>query len=447
MGPLTETPSTRPLTRMRCSRPALVLGALAVVLAACTTSTPPSSSTGGGAPPPVAHDPYPAATEGPGPNGSFYDIPAPPEGAQPGQLLYYEPTPGDTSALPGTTDWTVAYVSTDAQGHLDVVTGTIAVPTAAWTGPGPRPIVDYAVGTQGLGQSCAPSKLFASNGEYESINLSATVAKGYAVAVTDYQWSGTTDTPPPTYVAGLSEGHAVLDIARVGPQIPGSGLSFSAPVVVWGYSQGGGAATWAGQLWPSYEPDVHLVGVAAGGVPGNLITVGESLDGGLFAGLAGDAIIGMAAAYPDLPFTSLLNSAGTKLVSELETGCVGANIIDGVGARIRDLTTGGLTLEQVLAMGNWRQDLLANSPGQPGAVIRVPTYMYRGDVDEIIPTTVEDQVYATLCQDGTVIQAATYPGEHALTLLEAQGNALTFIAQRLAGDPPVDSCTSDPTSL
>lgn len=430
---------------LRRVRATVAVLAAAVVLAACATTGSGGSGTGSGAAP--QPDPYPAAVEGPGPNGSFYDVPAVPSGAVPGQLLYYEPAPGDTSSLPGTTDWMVAYVSSTSQGNLDVVTGTVAVPTAPWIGSGPRPVVDYAVGTQGLGQSCAPSKLFATGGEYESININSTLAKGYAVVATDYQWSGTTDTPPPTYVAGISEGHAVLDMARVGPQIPGSTLEFSAPVVVWGYSQGGGAATWAGQLWPSYEPQVHVVGVAAGGVPGNLVTVGESLNGSAFAGLAGAAIIGMVSAYPDLPFASLLNSTGQKVVGELDTGCVGTDIVDGAGVNISSLTVGGQTIQQLLALGHWRQDLLANSPGQPGATISVPTYMYRGDVDEIIPTGVEDQVYATLCADGAVIQSATYFGEHALTLFEAQSNVLQFIAQRFSGSTPVDSCAGDPTTL
>ena len=429
------------------ARAAAAVLSLGLVLAACTTTGSGGGTGSGGSSPAPQPDPYPAAVQGPGPNGSFYDVPSAPAGSVHGQLLYYEPAPSDATALPNTTDWTVAYVSTDAQGKPDVVTGTVIVPTAPWPGPGPRPVVDYAVGTQGIGPSCAPSKLFGTNSEYESVNIDATVAKGYAVVATDYQWSGTTDTPPATYVAGLSEGHAVLDMARVGAQIPGSGLSFSAPTVVWGYSQGGGAATWAGQLWPSYQPKVDLVGVAAGGVPGNLIQVGESLDGGAFAGLAGIAIIGMANAYPDLPFTSLLNTTGKQLVAKLDTACVAGDIIDGAGMRISQVTSGSLTLQQVLKLGNWQADLLQNSPGQPGATIDVPTFMYRGDVDEIIPTSVEDQVYATLCSDGTVIQSATFPGEHALTLFEAQGAALTFIAQRLAGDQPTNSCTTNGTSL
>jgi len=112
----------------------------ALILAACATTGSGGIGTGSGAAP--QPDPYPAAVEGPGPNGSFYDVPAVPSGAVPGQLLYYEPAPEDTSSLPDTTDWVVAYVSSGSQGDLDVVTGTVAVPMAPWTGSGPRPGVD-----------------------------------------------------------------------------------------------------------------------------------------------------------------------------------------------------------------------------------------------------------------------------------------------------------------
>jgi predicted esterase len=88
-----------------------------------------------------------------------------------------------------------------------------------------------------------------------------------------------------------------------------------------------------------------------------------------------------------------------------------------------------------------------NSPGLPGARIAVPVYNDRGIVDEIVPTSVEDATYHDLCTTGTAVQAAVYPGEHLLTDDEAQHNVLQFIAQRLAGAPPVDSCLTNPNTL
>jgi pimeloyl-ACP methyl ester carboxylesterase len=451
VGAVTRQPASRQAGRRHGRRRRLSLSAMAVLpvalIAAACTST--GSGGGGGS---TSGNPYgfaPAAQSN-GPNGSFYQIPlTPPAGTVAGQLLYYEPQPGDVSQLPNTTDWQVAYASTDAQGNPDVVTGTVIVPTAAWTGTGPRPIVDYAVGTQGLGPSCAPSRQFNAAGvEYEDPNINAALAKGYAVVVTDYQWEGPDNTPPGAYVVGRSEGQAVLDMAKVGQQIPGSGLSYRAPVIVWGYSQGGGAATWAGQLAPTYAPQVNLVGVAAGGVPGDLVQVGENLNGGAFAAFLGDALVGFHDAYPALPWSTLITPAGVTALDTLVSQCLVTQLTDFAFQNISTYVVGNPTLPQLLAnQPQWVSDLEYNSPGQTGAHIGVPVFMYRADLDEVIPTTVEDAVYHNLCASGTVIQSATYPGDHALTDFEAQSDALTFIGNVLGGKAPTNSCTSNNSSL
>ncbi|PRC52436.1 triacylglycerol lipase, partial [Mycobacterium sp. ITM-2017-0098] len=51
------------------------------------------------------------------------------------------------------------YRSTNARGNPIAVTGTFIAPTDPWTGPGPRPLVSFAVGTNGQGDQCAPSRL------------------------------------------------------------------------------------------------------------------------------------------------------------------------------------------------------------------------------------------------------------------------------------------------
>src|SRR5262249_38659754 len=153
----------------------------------------------------------------------------------------------------------------------------VIVPSAAWNGSGPRPVVSYAEGTQGLGHQCAPSFAIANGTEYDGGAIIASLKKGYAVAVTDYP--GYTNAANPEYTAGMSEGHAVLDAVNAAQQVPGSGLSASAPVILWGYSQGGQAAGWAGQLAASYSPELQVAGTAAGGTPANLIKLAEFSEG------------------------------------------------------------------------------------------------------------------------------------------------------------------------
>ena len=51
----------------------------------------------------------------------------------------------------------IMYKSTDSNGQPVAVTGSYIEPKKAWTGAGARPLVSFAMGTQGQGDPCAPS--------------------------------------------------------------------------------------------------------------------------------------------------------------------------------------------------------------------------------------------------------------------------------------------------
>ena len=101
--------------------------------------------------------------------------------------------------------------------------------------------------------------------EYDGTAIIGALKAGYAVAVTDYQ--GYTNGSVAAYSAGKGEGNDVLDIARAAREVPESGITGSNPVLAWGYSIGGQAVSWAGEIQPTYAPDVKLIGVATGGLP------------------------------------------------------------------------------------------------------------------------------------------------------------------------------------
>jgi acetyl esterase/lipase len=85
------------------------------------------------------------------------------------------------------------------------------------------------------------------------------LARGYVVTATDDPGLGTAGPHP--YLVGLSEGRAVLDSVRAARALPeaGAGDRFA----VWGHSQGGHVALFAGELARDYAPDLRLVGIAA----------------------------------------------------------------------------------------------------------------------------------------------------------------------------------------
>ncbi|MCZ4119600.1 lipase family protein [Streptomyces sp. H39-S7] len=351
------------------------------------------------------------------------------------------------------TAWKVQYSSTDNTGAPVAVSGTVAVPSKAWTGPGARPIVAFNPGTLGLGPQCAFSKQLAGafQDEYEGDNIAALLKAGYAVAATD--GAGYLDGQVHPYVSGADAGHALLDIARAAPSVPGSGLSARAGVALWGYSEGGAASLWAAQLAHGYAPELKVVGVASGGVPGDLKVVAPALNGGAFAGFLADAAIGMATSHPQLPFTELLNSTGEDVIARAETVCLVGTVAGFAGARIESYTTNGYTLEQLYTLAGpdgttWGEVLDAQKlgvgvgPSRSSATypIGFPVLQYKGLVDEVIPGATEDATRAAYCRSGITTTWKTYPGDHLLADQQAVGDVVAWLGDRFQGKWDLGNC-------
>lgn len=383
----------------------------------------------------------PAPVQGqpsPGPDGmTFYQPPAgPPSGAH-GDLVRYRPTTVNLGeGAPSVNAWTVMYQSTDAKGAAIYVTGTVLVPTAAPPG-GTRNVISYAFGTHGLAQRCAPSLQLAAGTDYENPNLVAALEAGHAVVATDY--AGYTTGGRPSYIVGAAEGNAVLDIVRAASQVPNAGVSASAPTAVWGYSQGGQAAVWAGELQPAYAPNLQLRGVAAGGIPADLMATARYLDGGTGASFELLSIIGLANQYPELPIDAILTAEGRQVFDSLRNQCVFEALPALRNRRISDFTTGGVGIDQLLAIPQVAQVVNAQRVGT--RPIRVPVYSYHGQADEIVPL---DQAYAAkraYCGQGVQVTWDLYPSEHITTQFQAASRVLSFLGDRFAGTAATNNCS------
>ena len=160
------------------------------------------------------------------------------------------------------------YSSTDGEGNDIAVTGIVIAPKARYIGVSKRPVVAYAPGTQGMGDRCAPTRFFSDSIEYEGVFIQGLLARGYTVAMTDYQGLGAPGSH--TYMNRQVQGQAVLDMARAAQRHPGSGVSAGSPVGIVGYSQGGGAAASAAELASSYAPELAVKGTVAGAVLADL---------------------------------------------------------------------------------------------------------------------------------------------------------------------------------
>jgi dienelactone hydrolase len=400
---------------------------------------------------------------------AFYD---PPAGlpADPGALVRTEPLPlalslpGITGTLPGRAT-RIMYRSTDSGGGAVAVTGAYIEPAAPWRGGGARPLVVLAPGTMGQGDQCSTSLALqkglvvgADQGQttvsigYEILAIYRFLAKGVAVVTTDYVGFGTTDRLH-TYVNRADSGHAVLDAARAARRLPGTSLTATSVVGLYGYSQGGGAVASAAELQPSYAPDVRLRATYAGAPPANLAEVTAAIDGSELAGALGWSVNGFMQSEPELKglVEGYLNDAGRAALADLSTMCVGDALFGYANRRSTAWTKNGQSLGAVIkaepALGKFLGDQLIGTR-RPAGVVRVAT----GVFDNLVTHGQARTMAVDWCRlGGKVVYdpigqawSASPLLNHFGPLLTDQGKAVDWLGDRLAGQAAISNCAMLP---
>ncbi len=356
--------------------------------------------------------------------------------ASPGTLIRSEPIAVGPGLPAGTTAYRILYHSESPDGADVAVSGTVVVPG----GPPPptgRPIVTWAHGTTGVAASCAPSLQGISSIPY----LAQLLAMGTIVAATDYAGLGAPGLDP--YLVGLSEAHSVLDAARAARDLVGSGASDA--VLVLGYSQGGQAALFAGQIAPTYAPDLFLTGAVALAPVAKVTelfprTLGSTPDP--LAVYAFMTVVNWANTYGTFPLDQLLGSQAIALAPSVDQVC--ASTLSTAFQRI--------AIDKVFRP-DWRssrplQRLVAlNDAGN--APIRAPVLVAQGSADPLVPaSSTTALVNRRLCatEHDTVDYRIYLGADHGTVVQRAQGAVLRWISDRLTGVPLPTACTTAVTA-
>ncbi|ROS42071.1 lipase family protein [Amycolatopsis thermoflava] len=379
---------------------------------------------------PILSSPILSAPVLPGPfDDSFYTPPSPLPAGNAGDVIRWRPAVPLMNAA-NADAWEVMYLSTNALGARNAVTGTVLVPKGV--DPAKAPIVGFAVGTQGPAFKCTPSKAIERGTLYDQPAINDSLASGYAVAVTDYE--GYSPTTVPTYITGQSMGPAVIDSVRAAQRLSQAGLSDDAKVIFQGYSQGGGGALWAAEKQPAYAPELNLVGVVAGGVPADLTEVAKGLDGYLGFGFLAFAAVGLDAAYPELHLDSYLNDTGRQQIAEAkQNACVVELLTNYAFKKISDYTT-----SNPLDTPAWQARLAENKLG--AAPPRVPVFQYHAATDEIVNTPQADALHKQYCAAGVTEQWNTYVSDHLSGIFAGNADAHRWIVDRFAGTDAPSNC-------
>ncbi|WP_231383780.1 lipase family protein [Rhodococcus sp. 114MFTsu3.1] len=324
----------------------------------------------------------------------------------------------------------ILYRTTNTQGDPTVVSGYTMTPTAPWPGPGPRPVIAYAPGTSGMADRCAGSAVLGTVGSSPAV-LPLLLA-GYSVAATDYVGLGTPGGH--TYLERVDAAHALLDVARVG-----AGDS-DAPVVLFGYSEGGHAAGAAAELAASYAPELDVRGSYIGAPPADPTLNIDNLDNTPLAPALLYAVGGLINAHPDDAerLRSQFNSNGQALLDESQNWCstdIAANRL----LRSTDLTSDGRSLAARLAEEPAASLMRANTVGY--GVPSAPVLLSQSVADDTVQIqqsrTLRDRWTAAGFTDLTYIEypipRVPVPGvNHAPGGLIAYGDVMPWIAGLLA---------------
>jgi fermentation-respiration switch protein FrsA (DUF1100 family) len=306
----------------------------------------------------------------------FYTPPSPLPNGRPGDVIRAEPI--DAYLVPGlrlrARAWRVLYHSTSATGQPTAVSGTVLVPNGK--GHRARPLIGYAIGTHGIGDSAAPSRLLPRGLEWEAGLMAMALARGWALAITDYQGLGTPGDH--TYMVGRALGPNVLDSMRAARALAPEALPEDGPAAIIGYSEGGAAAAWAAQLQPTYAPDVELTAVVAGAAAANVEVAGPGLEGSFFSFFIAYGGIGYAAAYPELDLDSYLTPMARERIAALRESTIVKAILSGP----RFMRASDLTQPNVLELPEWRRRLRENRLGL--MVPDTPVLLHHARRDQIV---------------------------------------------------------------
>ncbi|MFT3881766.1 MAG: alpha/beta fold hydrolase [Gemmatales bacterium] len=363
----------------------------------------------------------------------------------------------------------IMYRSTDTHGRPTAVTGTYFEPTQDWKGPGQRPLITVAPGTQGQGDQCAPSKLFGQilhyrfpidlMLEYEIASVYTLLAQGIAVVMTDYHGLGTPAVHD--YLNREAQGHAVLDALRAAITMTGH----TGPTGIFGYSQGGAAAGSAAELQGTYAPELDVVGSYVGAPPADLRkTLATSpvvsglvpgYVGGFALGLVAYVSNGMMADYPELreEFNKELNAYGKTWMRQLSHMCIIETVPNGMFRSERSMTKTGKSVAEVLNSNEKLKEAIdAQRLGslKPAA----PVFLVSGRNDDVIPYGQVRDLAKDWCGLGATVEledTAWIPpffpytaAGHLLPMMPALLQASEWFKNRLAGKPAPSNCAHLP---
>jgi hypothetical protein len=327
--------------------------------------------------------------------------------------------------------WQVHYKSLDAQNRPTTGVATVIVPTAAWAGPGARPLLSYQVAEDSLGTRCDPSYWLRAglgapllDNSVEAVLTTAVLQRNWAVVIPDYQG------PQARFLDGPQAAHSVLDGIRASLAFGPAGLGAGSPLAAAGYSGGAFASQWAAGRQASYAPELHFAAVAVGGVPADLPASVPLINNTSNAGLGILAFQGLDRDLPDANIRSLLNDRGRRAFADDENSC-GMEILSRFS---------NANLEDYSAIPHpWTAPAIVTAAAREGLQDQEPAgpeYIWHSTADDVLPVASTDALVDRYRAAGARVtyQRTAVPG-HLEAGLAGFPAAMDWVQGRFAGRP------------
>ncbi|MCP2320948.1 Secretory lipase [Nocardia amikacinitolerans] len=348
------------------------------------------------------------------------------DGYRPGDLVRTRPVfVAQLSEARGA--WQVIYVSANSRSEPIAASGIVLIPEAV-ADPGATAILVYCPGFRGLGGVCAPSQLLAIGAEPDTTGIDAALRRGWVVAIPDGEGLGLTGDGPHTFLAARAGGRVALDLARAVYRGADLGVAV-APVVAWGYADGGRAVAAAGELHPWYAPELDLRGIAAGAVASDLAALAPAFNRGEATGLGLAALVGLSHAYEHLPLRHVLSEDGVRAVEQAQ-----------------HLTAAELLQQFPQPVGHWcrrpepwndhwwRRVLAMETLAHTRPAM--PLHLYHGGLDIVVPVRAGRRTLIAYRQRGTQVDWREYDADHRSTAHLAISDVLARLTVDITSRPP-----------
>ena len=265
--------------------------------------------------------------------------------------------------------------------------------------------------------------------------------EGWAYVAADYVGLGTRG--PHAYLVGEEAARSVLDAVRAARGM--ADLRSDGRVVVWGHSQGGNSALWAGQRAKELAPELDVLGVGAFAPASDLKALVAAAQGTMFGKIVTAYLVhAFASVYPEFDGAALSRPGTRLLARDIASRCVGEwPTLVSVAQTLLSPPDG------FLAAGPARVRLDARlEQNTPRGPFPMPVFLAQGATDDLVPPDIQRSYVMRLCRERQPTTYKTYPGRDHIGLVAEDSplapDLIAWTRARFEGKPISPRCGEPP---